>query len=131
MDLKTIEKIGKQADAEKWSYPQLFDALKNAGIVSYETNVPEYMVIYKTATDEIDAPIPKDWETLTVAPSLDEASVKEAIAQSGRREITYPEFLAEIATAGVTDYHVDMESRTITYNGADGKSLVESVPSTN
>src|ERR1700710_399761 len=116
MDLNTINQLSKQAEAENWSYPQLFDALKDAGVTSYETNVPEFEIVYQTAGDEIHAPIPKDWESLTVAPELDEAGVKEAIAQAGRHEISYPEFLAEIATSGVTHYNVDMEARTITYN---------------
>ncbi len=130
MDLNTIKELGKKAEAEQWSYPQLFEALKEAGVTSYETNVPEFLVVYKTADEEIDAPIPPDWESLKVAPELDEAGVKEAIAQAQRHEISYPEFLAEIATSGVEHYHVDMETRTITYNGADGKALVETVPPT-
>jgi uncharacterized protein YbcV (DUF1398 family) len=128
MDLKTIEQLGEQAKNEKWSYPQLFDALKQAGVVSYETNVPEFEIVYKTDADEIYTPIPNDWISLSVAPELDEAGVKEAIAQAGRHEISYPEFLAEIASSGVSSYSVDMENRTITYKGDDGKALVETVP---
>lgn len=128
MNIKTIDELGKKALAENWSYPQLFDALKNAGVTSYETNVPEHLIVYKVGDEEIEAPIPKDWQSLDVAPELDESGVKEAIAQSGRREISYPEFLAEIATSGVSHYVVDMAARTITYVGADGKALVEPVP---
>jgi uncharacterized protein YbcV (DUF1398 family) len=128
MDLNTIKQLDEQAQAEKWTYPQLFDALKEAGVTSYETNVPEFEIVYQTADDEIHTPIPKDWESLTVAPELDEAAVKAAIAQAGRGDISYPEFLAEIATSGVAHYRVDMDARTVTYNGADGKALVEAVP---
>lgn len=129
MKEESIQEVYKRAAEEKWSYPELFNALRDAGVERYEVNVLTYQITYVGGGTSLPHPTPAGFKTLAVGPSFDLAGIKKAIERSQKKEITYPEFLAEIAAAGVPYYRVDMKPRTVTYHGSNRKDkLVEKVP---
>src|SRR5687767_4243561 len=117
LEAKVREIEGRSAQ-EGWSYPKLFDALKGAGIQSYETDVPRFEITYFGAGEQYRKSPPQGFSPGTAASHFDVQAIKKAIQRIGRGETTYPQFLEEIAAAGVHTYRVDMSARTVTYKSA-------------
>ncbi|WP_306590627.1 DUF1398 domain-containing protein [Geothrix sp. 21YS21S-4] len=61
-------------------------------------------------------------------PPFDEEALVAALRRDQAGEGSFPEFLAAAWRAGVIDYDVDFEGRTVTYRGASGESYVEAYP---
>lgn len=126
--LEQIEAIGKKGIENKWTYPQLFDALKEIGVERYEVNVPTHEINYFGQGSSVNAPIPASWKPITAAKVFNAEGVKTAIKRAQARQITYPQFLEEIAASGIAFYRVDMKPRLITYHGPGKDKHVEPVP---
>ncbi len=130
MDEQSLQQVYKQATDNKWSYPQLFDALKSIGVERYEVDVLTYTVKYVGGKTSITHPAPVGFTPLS-AGKFDAAAFHVALKRSQKRESTYPQFLAEIAAAGIVWYRVDMGPRAVTYHGKDKRNkIVEPVPAT-
>lgn len=128
MNEEVIQQIYKDAREKKWTYPQLFEALKAAGIDRYEVDVLRFEIKYVGGKTSIVHPAPADFKPLTLG-AFDKAAFKIALTRSQKQESTYPQFLTEIAAAGIKWYRVDMAPRTVTYHGEDKrKKIVEPVP---
>jgi uncharacterized protein YbcV (DUF1398 family) len=129
MDQATIESIEKRAADEKWTYPTLFDALRDAGVERYEVNVPRHETRFVGGKTSFTLGAPAGFTPLAVGTGFDLAAIKNTLGRVQRGEIDYIAFLAGIAAAGVAFYRVDMKPRTVTYHGPTPKNkLVESVP---
>ncbi len=123
-----LDAVYQQARDHKWKYPQLFDALKAAGVERYEVDVLKYEIKYVGGKTNIVHPAPEGFTSLS-AGAFNPAAFQLALTRSQKQEITYPEFLAEIAAAGIVWYRVDMGPRTVTYHGKDKRDkIVEPVP---
>src|SRR5580692_5926815 len=127
LNKKRVEEIFTKSKQEKWSYPRIFDALKNAGVEYYETEVATHGIIYHGLGDSISEPPPPGFIPLKVSPTLDAAGVKLAIERN-KIQPDYMVFLQEIARAGVVRYRVDMSARAVSYLGGAGQAYVEPVP---
>lgn len=127
--LEQIEAIGKKALSEKWTYPLFFNALRDIGVERYEVNVLTHEILYVGGGSSLPAPVPAGSHTLELGKKFDADGVVRAIKRSQAGDITYPQFLAEIAAAGIPFYRVDMKPRVITYHGQDRRDKhVEKVP---
>lgn len=130
-NLEQIKSIQIRAAAENWPYPYLFNSLKSIGVERYETNVLTCEIRYVGGGTSIVAPPAPDFKPLTVGPIFDPNGLRKALQRVQARETTYPQFLAEIAAAGVSFYRVDMLPRTVTYHGVGKRDKhVEKVPTT-
>lgn len=130
-DLEKIKALQQKAVEKQWSYPYLFNSLKSIGIERYEVNVLTGETKYVGGKMNVMQPSPEGSTPRALGPSFDAEAVKAAVRRSQAREITYPQFLDEIAAAGVPFYRVDMRPRTVTYHGADKtRKHVEAVPDT-
>lgn len=122
-----INAVYPKAISEQWTYPQLFDALKNEGVRSYKVDVAAYWVEYSGDQEQVVHEGPKGF-TATVG-VFDQSGVIAAIRRTQRRETDYPTFLKEIAASGIAAYRVDMKERTVSYLGQDpANRYVENVP---
>ncbi len=128
MNPSQIKEILAQAAAEKWSYPKTFDALKAAGVESYDVKVAQHEIIYHSADGDLREGPPAGFKPTPANGTFNQDGVIAAIRRSQRKEITYPQFLQEIAAAGAHTYRVDMAERTVSYQGAQGEKYVEKVP---
>jgi uncharacterized protein YbcV (DUF1398 family) len=122
-----VEDVIELTRREHWPYPIVFNMLIEAGVTHYETHVALFETVYSGEGGELTERGPKNFKAVPAAAfSVDE--LKRAIVRNQRRETDYPQFLKDIAAAGVHTYHVDMEARTVTYRGGQGETHVESVP---
>src|SRR5882672_6164270 len=101
IDKEAIKEIYRKAAEEKWSYPQIFDALRDNGVERYETNVLTHEIKYVGGGTSFTEGTPAGFQLLKVGSKYDEEALKKALLRVQSREITYPQFLAEIAAAGV------------------------------
>ena len=127
LNKKRVEEIFTKSKQEKWSYPKIFDALKDAGVEYYETEVATHDIVYHGSGYSISEPPPPGFTPLRVSANFDAAGVKLAI----ERNKTKPDdmvFLQEIARAGVVPYRVDMSARAVSYLGSTSQAYVEPVP---
>lgn len=69
-----------------------------------------------------------DWSVPPIAGEFHSGGVSAAIRASQARQISYREFLARIAAAGVVYYTVHLEGRKAIYFGRHGDSFVEPFP---
>lgn len=128
VDKKRIADIITRGKTEQWPYPKIFEALKEAGVRSYEADVASHSIIYYGHVDSFTEPPPPDFLRLKPTQTFDKAGVKLAIQRNQNNQTDYSGFLQEIANAGVQRYQVDMNERTVTYLGHAGEAYVEKVP---
>ncbi len=128
-DESTIHKLDQLARDNKWTYPQLFEALKNAGVDRYEVDVLKHEIKYIGGGATVPVAAPEGWTPLPRAEKFNAIELTQALERIQKGDTTYPQFLAEIAAAGVSFYRVDMHPRTVTYHGPTREDkLVEKVP---
>jgi uncharacterized protein YbcV (DUF1398 family) len=127
MNKKRVEEIFTKSKQEKWPYPKIFDALKDAGVEHYETEVATHGIVYHGWGDSIHEPPPPRFTPLKVSAHFDAAEVKLAIERN-KTKPDYLIFLQEIARAGVVRYRVDMSARAVSNLSGAGQAYVEPVP---
>jgi uncharacterized protein YbcV (DUF1398 family) len=128
MDEAAIQQVYQEAAEKKWVYPQLFEALKKIGVDRYEVEVLKHEIKYVVGQTAVIHAAPAGFKPLTLG-RFDAAAFKTALARSQKHETNYDQFLAEIASAGIVFYRVDMKPRTVTYHGEDRRNkIVEPVP---
>lgn len=127
MNPKTVQEIAERGKREQWPYPRIFDALKDAGVESYDVEVSHHRIVHHGGGAEWVEPSPEA-VTLPIADRFDEDALKLALRRVQEKKTDYLQFLREIADAGVRSYRVDMRSRTVSYRGAPGEEHVENVP---
>lgn len=129
MFTEEVTKTLGDAALESWPYPRVFQALKEAGVRYYETDVLRYRIEYVGDTGSYVESGPVDFGPLTVGHAFDEEAIQAAIRRAQEGEMDYPSFLNALAAAGVPRYRVDMTERTVTYYGV-GNNLryVQKVP---
>lgn len=60
--------------------------------------------------------------------AFDERALVKALRVDQAGESTFPEFLDATWRAGVVRYDVDLEARTVAYQGCNGEEYIESYP---
>jgi uncharacterized protein YbcV (DUF1398 family) len=127
LNRKRVEEIFTMSKQEKWAYPKIFDALKDAGVEYYETEVATHDIVHHGSGDAIPEPPPPEFTPFEPSASFDARGVQLAIERN-KTEPDYMVFLEDIARAGVVRYRVDMSARDVSYFGAAGQAYVEKVP---
>ena len=61
-------------------------------------------------------------------PSFDEKSLIGALRVDQAGKSTFPEFLDASWRSGVVRYDVDLEARTVAYQGSNGEEYIEAYP---
>ncbi len=122
-----LQRIRHQAASEKWSYPQLFEAFKEAGVEFYEVEVATNAIVYEGQGTSIRID-PSGIRRLRIATNFDPQGVARAIEENQERKTDYFQFLTAIAASGVERYRVDMATRRIEYRSSSGQIHTESVP---
>ena len=61
-------------------------------------------------------------------PAFSEEALIKALRVDQAGESTFPEFLDATWRAGVVRYDVDLEGRTVTYQGCNGEEYIEAYP---
>jgi hypothetical protein len=79
---KRVEEIFTKSKQEKWPYPKIFDALKEAGVESYETDVATHDIVYHGSGDSVPEPAPSGFSPLKTSAHFDPAEVQLAIERN-------------------------------------------------
>ncbi len=126
--MTTIEAIQNAFASRNEGFPQLAEALRQAGVVQNIWDLPGCQSIFITQNDAVVMQNPPLVSGMTTVPTFDEAAVIRAIRADQAGETTFPEFLEGAWKAGVVRYIVDFHARTVTYSGYTGESYVEEYP---
>lgn len=127
-DKTRIAEIVTRSKAEQWPYPRIFEALKEAGVHSYEADVASHSIIYYGHVGSYTEPPPAGFLGIKPTLAFDKPGLQLAIRRNQSQQSDFGGFLHEIASAGVQRYQVDMNERTVTYLGHAGEEYVEKVP---
>lgn len=120
LNKKRVEEIFTKSKPEKWPYPKIFDALREAGVEYYETDVATHGIVYHGSGDSVPEPPPPGFTPLKASANFDAAGVKLAI-EGNKTKPDYMVFLQESARAGVVRYRVDMSARAVSYLAAPAR----------
>lgn len=123
--LKRAEKIRPVVGG----FPYLAEVTRQAGVTRNVWSLPGCQSVFLTQ----DGPVVMQGKPLVDGaadvPRFDEGALIRALRVDQAGESTFPEFLDASWRAGVVGYNVDLEARTVTYQGCNGEEYVEAYPS--
>ncbi|MFA6915991.1 MAG: DUF1398 family protein [Parachlamydiales bacterium] len=128
IDEKAILSISEKGRLGHWPYPKIYRAYKDLGLEGYSVEVETHTVTFFCKDQIIKEVVNMGGEKLLIAPFHDKAKIEEAIEYNQTQGGSYPQFLKDIAAAGVMLYRVQMKDDTIHYLGMNGEDYVEGVP---
>lgn len=126
-----ITEIMATAKQEHWAFPKTFNMLKNAGVLSYSVSwLNGYHASINIGQGESITETNPEW---FIQPDINavysEADAKYALRIHQEGKTTYPEWIRDMASAGVTNYIVNMGDRTVIYyERGQLEAFVEPVP---
>lgn len=126
-----ITDILKHAKETKQPYPKTFEALKEAGVISYEVRFKErYDGKYTCTFGQYQEPQLPNFTPVKVAPNFSKEEVARVIKRHIEEKTDFAtELLHELGAAGVSHYKVDMKDRTVIYYDENERnSLKEAIP---
>lgn len=109
-------------------FPYLAEALRQAGVTYNVWSLPSRQSVFLTA----EGPVVMQGAPLVTGahdvPAFDESALIQALRIDQAGDSTLPEFLDACWRAGVVRYEVDLEGRTVSYQGCGGEEYVEEYP---
>ena len=109
-------------------FPYLAEVLRKAGVRRNIWSLPSGQSLFLTQ----DGPVVMQGQPLVTGafdvPVFDEQALIKALRIDQAGESTFPEFLEATWRAGVVGYDVDLEGRTVAYQGCDGEEYIEAYP---
>lgn len=112
-------------------FPYLAEVLWQAGVTRNIWSLPSCQSMFLTG----EGPVIMQGNPLVTGavdvPAFDEIDLIKALRIDQAGESTFPEFLKASWRAGVVRYDVDLEARTVTYQGCNGEEYVEAYPAVN
>ena len=109
-------------------FPYLAEVLRQAGVTRNVWSLPSCQSLFLTEDGHV---VMQGNPLITGAvdvPAFDEGALIKALRIDQAGESTFPEFLDAAWRAGVTRYDVDLEARTVNYQGCRGEEYVEAYP---
>ncbi len=123
--LKRAEKIRPRVGG----FPYLAEVMRQAGVTRNVWSLPGCQSVFLTQ----DGPVVMQGKPLVEGvadvPAFDEGALIQALRVDQAGESTFPEFLDASWRAGVVRYDVDLEARTVAYQGCNGEEYIEAYPS--
>lgn len=109
-------------------FPYLAEVLRKAGVTRNVWSLPSCQSLFLTQ----DGPVVMQGEPLVTGtvdvPAFNEGALIRALRVDQAGEGTFPEFLKASWRAGVVRYDVDLEARTVAYQGCNGEEYIEAYP---
>lgn len=132
--IDNLNQAMKRADAIRprvGGFPYLAEVLRQAGVSRNIWSLPSCQSLFLTT----EGPVAMQGRPLVTGahdvPSFDEEALIKALRIDQAGESTLPEFLDASWRAGVVHYEVDLEARTVTYQGCNGEEYIEAYPAVN
>jgi uncharacterized protein YbcV (DUF1398 family) len=109
-------------------FPYLTEVLRQAGVTRNVWSLPSCQSLFLTR----EGPVVMQGSPLATGaldvPAFDEIALIRALRIDQAGESTFPQFLDASWRAGVVRYDVDLEARTVAYQGCNGEEYVEAYP---
>ncbi|HEU5339883.1 DUF1398 domain-containing protein [Edaphobacter sp.] len=109
-------------------FPYLAEVMRQTGVTRNVWSLPGCQSVFLTQ----DGPVVMQGKPLVEGvadvPAFDEAALIQALRVDQAGESTFPEFLDASWRAGVVRYDVDLEARTVAYQGCNGEEYIEAYP---
>lgn len=122
--LKRAEKIRPRVGG----FPYLAEVMRQAGVTRNVWSLPGCQSVFLTQDGPVVMQGKPLVEGVTDVPAFDEAALIQALRVDQAGESTFPEFLEASWRAGVVCYDVDLDARTVAYQGCNGEEYIEAYP---
>lgn len=112
-------------------FPYLAEVLRSAGVIRNVWSLPSCQSLYLMQEGSVvvqGEPLAKG---AVDVPSFNEEALIKALRVDQAGDSTFPEFLDATWRAGVVRYDVDLEARTVAYQGCKGEEYIEAYPAVN
>src|SRR5579875_673555 len=109
-------------------FPYLAEVLRKAGVTRNIWSLPSGQSLFLTKLGPVIMQGNPLVNGAVDVPAFDEEALIGALRIDQARESTFPEFLDASWRAGVVRYDVDLEARTVAYQGCNGEEYIEAYP---
>jgi uncharacterized protein YbcV (DUF1398 family) len=109
-------------------FPYLAEVLRKAGVTRNVWSLPSCQSLYLTQEGPVVMQGTPLVNGVVDVPPFDEEAFIKALRVDQSGESTFPEFLNASWLAGVVRYDVDLEARTVAYEGCNGEEYIEAYP---
>ena|ERR1700761_921236 len=109
-------------------FPYLAEVLRQAGVTRNVWSLPGCQSLFLTCEGSVVMQGKPLVEGAVDVPSFDEKSLIGALRVDQAGKSTFPEFLDASWRSGVVRYDVDLEARTVAYQGSNGEEYIEAYP---
>lgn len=123
--LKRAEKIRPRVGG----FPYLAEVMRQAGVTRNVWSLPGCQSVFLTQHGPVVMQGTPLVEGVADVPAFDERALIQALRVDQAGESTFPEFLDASWRAGVVRYDVDLDARTVAYQGCNGEQYIEAYPS--
>jgi len=118
-------KVAKAGRPLVGGFPYLAEVLRKAGVRQNVWSLPSCQSLYLTQEGPVvvqGAPLVNG---AVDVPAFDKEALVKALRADQAGGSTFPEFLDATWRAGVVRYDVDLETRTVAYQGCNGEEYIE------
>lgn len=122
--LKRAEKIRPRVGG----FPYLAEVMRQAGVTRNVWSLPGCQSVFLTQHGPVVMQGKPLVDGVADVPRFDEGALIRALGVDQAGESTFPEFLQASWRAGIVGYDVDLEARTVTYQGCNAEQYVEAYP---
>lgn len=109
-------------------FPYLAEVMRLAGVTRNVWSLPGCQSVFLTQDGAVVMQGKPLIEGVADVPTFDEGALIQALRVDQAGESTFPEFLDASWRAGVVRYDVDLEARTVAYQGCKGEEYIEAYP---
>lgn len=109
-------------------FPYLAEVLRQAGVKKNIWTLPSCQSVYITEFGNVISVMPSLVQGMVAIPAFDQDALIKAIRSDQAGDSTFIEFLLGTWDAGVINYEVDFEVRTVIYRGIGGEEYIEEYP---
>jgi uncharacterized protein YbcV (DUF1398 family) len=122
--MKTAEAIRPRVGG----FPYLAEVLRKAGVTRNIWSLPSGQSLFLTQWGPVVMQGNPLLNGAADVPAFDEEALIRALRLDQAGESTFPEFLEASWRAGVVRYEVNLEGRTVAYQGCNGEEYIEAYP---
>lgn len=109
-------------------FPYLAEVLRKAGVTRNVWSLPSCQSLFLTHEGPVVLQSGPLVNGAVDVPAFNEEALIKALRVDQAGESTFPEFLDASWRAGVVRYDVDLEARTVAYQGCNGEEYIEDYP---
>jgi uncharacterized protein YbcV (DUF1398 family) len=127
-NLTEAMKVARANRPRVGGFPYLAEVLRRAGVTFNIWSLPSCQSLYLTKEGPVVVQGASLAKGVVDVPAFNQEALIKALRVDQAGESTFPEFLDATWRAGIVRYDVDMEARTVAYQGCNGEKYIESYP---